>query len=75
MPRLASRQTLSPIGLFTSDLDTEQEVLDVWEVNTEEGWLVSFRRDARGYVYPDPDKEDELARQRIEGRFEIRIAE
>lgn len=58
--------------LHVFDLDTGQEVLDVEEVNTAEGWLVSFKRDASGAIYIDPDHLDEVARQRIQGRFEIR---
>ena len=61
-----------PYGqLKVIDLDTGQEVLDVKEVNTVEGWLVSYRRDGRGLVYPDPDCPDQPAMQRIEGRFDI----
>jgi hypothetical protein len=61
-----------PFGeLKVIDLDTGQEVLDVLEVNTTEGWLVSYKRDGRGFVYADPDCRDQVARQRIEGRFKI----
>lgn len=61
-----------PFGeLRVIDLDTNQEVLDVREVNTVEGWLVSYKRDARGFVYPDPENPEHAAMQRIEGRFAI----
>lgn len=63
-----------PFGqLHVFDLDTGQEVLDVEEVNTAEGWVVSFKRDGQGHIYVDPDHPGEAARQRIEGRFEIRV--
>lgn len=58
--------------LHVFNLDTGQEVLDVVEVNTSEGWLVAYKRDARGLVYECPDNPGEAARQRVEGRFEIR---
>lgn len=61
-----------PYGeLHVFDLDTGQEVLNVKEVNTEEGWLISYKLDGRGQVYSDPDCPDQAAMQRVEGCFEI----
>jgi hypothetical protein len=54
------------------DLATGQRVLDVNEVNTTEGWLVSYRRNAAGTYYVDPMKPDEIAKRRVEGRFALR---
>lgn len=59
-------------GLKVIDLDTGQEVLDVIEVDAQEGWLISYRRNAEGRFYMDPANEGQAARQRVEGRFEIR---
>jgi hypothetical protein len=59
-------------GLRIIDLDTGQEVLDVIEVNAAEGWLISYKRNSAGNFFLDPAKPDEIARQRVEGRFEIR---
>lgn len=56
-------------GLAIIDLDTGQEVLDVTEVDTVAGWLVSYKRNAEGSYYLDGDQ---IARQRIEGRYQIR---
>lgn len=61
-----------PFGeLKVIDLDAGQEVLDVVEVDTTEGWLVKLKRDGRGLFYLDPENPEHAARQRIEGRFEI----
>lgn len=61
-----------PYGaLRVIDRDTGQEVLDVKEVNTVEGWVVSYRRNSEGQIYVDPNFPDRAAQQRIEGRFEI----
>lgn len=54
------------------DLDTGQRVLDVNEVNTAEGWLVSYRRNGEGTYYVDPEKPDQIAKRRVVGRFELR---
>jgi len=59
-------------GLRVFDLDTGAEIERVEEVNAAEGWLIRANLDERGYVYPDPEKPDEIARERIKGRFEIR---
>jgi hypothetical protein len=59
-------------GLKVINLDTGQEVLDVVEVDAHEGWLISYRRNAEGHIYPDPENPEQAARQRVEGRFEIR---
>lgn len=62
-----------PFGkLRDFDLETGQEVLDVEEVNTTEGWLISYKRNATGEFYIDPASPEEVARQRVVGRFEIR---
>ena len=55
------------------DLDTGQEVLDVKEVNTVEGWLESLKRGGDGRYYVDPENHEQAATQRIEGRYEIRV--
>lgn len=54
------------------DLDTGAAIDLVHEVNTSEGWLVRSKRNAEGSIYADPDGSGEVARERIEGRFEIR---
>lgn len=59
-------------GLKVFDLDTGQEVLKVVEVNTAEGWLISYRLNDKGMVYSDPENPEYAATQRIEGRYEIR---
>jgi hypothetical protein len=58
-------------GLRVFDLDTGQEVLDVEECNTDEGWLIRHKRDGKGNFYVDPGT-DKIASERVEGRFEIR---
>lgn len=61
-----------PYGeLRVIDLDTGQEALDVKEVNTVEGWLVSYKRDGSGQIHVDPNFPDRAAIRRVEGRFEI----
>lgn len=59
-------------GLKIFDLDTGEEVDHVIEVNATEGWLIRYRKDERGYIFPDPDQPEEAARERITGRFQIR---
>lgn len=53
------------------DLDTGLEVSKVVEVNTTEGWLIRYREDAEGRPFIDPEKPDQAARERVEGRFQI----
>jgi hypothetical protein len=60
-----------PYGVLrVIDRDTGQEVLDVKEVNTVEGWVISYKRNSEGQAYVEPGT-DHAAMQRIEGRFEI----
>lgn len=59
------------MALKVIDLDAGQEVRMVLEVNTFEGWLIRNRADDGGEPLIDPDKPDEVAKERIEGRFEI----
>ncbi|MCX7585018.1 hypothetical protein [Phenylobacterium sp. 58.2.17] len=54
------------------DLDSGEEVHRVLEVNAGEGWLVRACRDEAGMIYTNPEKPDEIATERITGRFEIR---
>lgn len=54
------------------DLDTGEDVRHVLEVNATEGWLVRACRNEAGMIYADPDKPDEIATERVAGRFEIR---
>lgn len=58
-------------GLKIIDLDTGDEVRDVVEVNTTAGWLIRAKRDASGSLMSHPQK-DEVERERLTGRFEIR---
>lgn len=62
-------------GLKIFDLDTGQEVDQVVEVNVAEGWMIRYRKDENGRIFIDPDQPDEAAKERIEGRFEIRCPE
>jgi hypothetical protein len=57
--------------LHVFDLSTGAEVKDVSEVNAAEGWLIRAKRNAEGELFLDGD---EVARERIVGRFEIRRA-
>jgi hypothetical protein len=59
-------------GLKIYDLDTGQEVTQAEEVNAAEGWLIRAKLNDRGMIYIDPEKGDEIARERLEGRYEIR---
>lgn len=61
-------------GLLVFDLDSGEEVREVIEVDTSEGWLVRLKRDENGQFFIDPDAPDEAAKERLEGRFEIRRA-
>lgn len=57
------------------DLDTDQQVLDVFECDAAAGWLVSYRRNSEGQFYIDPADPGRAAIQRVEGRFKIVVAE
>ena len=46
------------------------EVPDVVEVNTEEGWLIRFARDEAGHLVINKERDD-LETERIEGEFRI----
>lgn len=59
-------------GLTIFDLDTWKEVKEVIEANTVEGWLVRLRRNDDGQFFIDPEHSDEVAKERLTGRFEIR---
>jgi len=56
-------------GLRVFDLDTGKEIADVEEVDAGAGWLIRAKRDADGQLYLEGD---EIARERLEGRFQIR---
>lgn len=58
-------------GLRIFDLSTGQEVLDVLEVNTAEGWVVRARRNAAGDVFADEG--GQVATERLTGGFVIRL--
>jgi len=59
-------------GLKIYDLDTGKEVWDVEEVSAVEGWLIRMKRNEKGEIFIDPANGDEVAVERLEGRFEIR---
>lgn len=58
-------------GLRVLDLETGDEVDRVEEVNAAEGWLIRAKLNAEGMVYSDPDRPDEIARERLTGRFAL----
>lgn len=51
------------------DLDTGEEIDRVLEVNAAEGWVIRFAVDANGHPIRNGD---DWARERLDGRFEIR---
>lgn len=60
------------MGLKVLDVTTGQELRDVLEVNTVEGWCVTLQRDARDHlVVAWIDGTPEPAQVRIEGVFKI----
>lgn len=59
-------------GLDIIDLDTGKGVFGVVEVNSAEGWLIRLKTDGAGKFFVDPEYPDEVAKERVEGRFEIR---
>lgn len=57
------------------DTRTGDELFDVVEVNAAEGWLVRAARNDAGEFYLSGDPADpEVAKERIDGAFEIRRA-
>lgn len=62
------------MGLRVFDEATGQEIKDVVECDTVEGYVVRHRRDERGQVHEDPENPGTVATERILGRFEIRRA-
>jgi hypothetical protein len=59
-------------GLRIFDLESGQEVTQVVEVNTVEGWLIRYKLNEEGRLYLDPENPEQAARERLTGRFEIR---
>lgn len=52
---------------------TGDEMFDVCEVNAAEGWLIRAARNDAGELYLTGDPADpEIAKERVEGHFEIR---
>lgn len=60
------------MGLRVFDKATGQEINDVIEVDTVEGYVVRHRRDERGQVYEDPENPGTVATERVLGSFAIR---
>ncbi len=56
-------------GLLVIDLETGAEVDDVHEVNAAEGWVIRAERNDAGQLFL---RDDAVAMERLEGRFEIR---
>jgi hypothetical protein len=56
------------------DRATGAEVQDVFEIDTQEGWLIRAKRDAAGQLVTAASG-DRIEREKIEGAFEIRRRE
>lgn len=56
-------------NLIITDLATGLEVVDVHEVNATEGWLIRSTRNDAGELHVTG--QGDVAKERIEGRFEI----
>jgi hypothetical protein len=48
------------------------EIKDVEEVHAGEGWLIRAKRNAQGHIYAEGD---EIAKERIEGKFRLVLPE
>lgn len=53
------------------DLDAGKYLYGVVEVDAVAGWAIRLATNARGHFYSDPENPEQMARERIEGCFEI----